>query len=174
MSSSSRIKGSGFEREISKYLATLYGENFHRIPNSGAYVGGKNTARKSALDLNQSKGFKGDINAPDSWKYFNAEAKFYSDFQFHQLFTDSRQLETWISQLLTAGDDHDLSVLFMKFNRRGRYLAVQSDLNWNKNCNYFIYQTTQYKNWIIYSFEKFFELNQQQFKHYSTNSIITD
>ena len=42
MPSPQKAKGSGFEREIAKYLSEKYGESFIRAPGSGAYIGGKN------------------------------------------------------------------------------------------------------------------------------------
>lgn len=126
---------------------------------------------KNFYTKEQIRAFKGDIVPGQSFRYFNAEAKFYSDFSFHQLFTESRQIDEWINQLMTASDPDDMNVLFMKFNRRGRYVAVQANLDWNKNCAYFLYRNSNYGDWIIYSFDKFFELNINQFKTYSTNSI---
>jgi signal transduction histidine kinase len=79
MPSKSKNKGSSFEREIATFLSNLYSESFVRIPNSGAYIGGANTHRKNRLSENQIKSFKGDIVPPDSWVYFNAEAKNYAD-----------------------------------------------------------------------------------------------
>ena len=46
MPSPQKAKGSGFEREIAKYLSDVYGESFIRAPGSGAYIGGKNQNRR--------------------------------------------------------------------------------------------------------------------------------
>jgi hypothetical protein len=46
MPSPQKAKGSGFEREIAKYLSEKYGESFIRAPGSGAYIGGKNISNK--------------------------------------------------------------------------------------------------------------------------------
>ena len=54
MPSPQKTKGSGFEREIAKYLSDIYGESFIRAPGSGAYVGGKNQSR-TAEDRGQRK-----------------------------------------------------------------------------------------------------------------------
>lgn len=173
MPSASKNKGSGFEREVAKFLTELYGETFIRVPGSGAYTGGSNSHRKQFLHEGQVRSFKGDIVPGESFRFFNAEAKFYADFQFHQLFTESRQLDGWIEQLMTASDPDDVNVLFMKFNRRGRYVAVQAKLHWDSDCGYFVYRSPQHGDWMIYSFEKFFEINQHQFKTYCTHSIKT-
>ena len=56
MSSPSKNKGSGFEREIAKYLSEKYSESFIRAPGSGAYVGGKNQSRTQFLHEGQILG----------------------------------------------------------------------------------------------------------------------
>jgi hypothetical protein len=60
MPSPQKNKGSGFEREIAKYLSDTYGESFIRAP-VGAYVGGKNQSRTEILHEGQIRSFKGDI-----------------------------------------------------------------------------------------------------------------
>jgi len=123
--SKSKNKGKTFEREICKILKEIYEDNFERVPHSGAFVGGQNATRKSTLTENQIKAFKGDIIPPDHWKYFNCECKNYADFPFHQLLQDKSipLLEQWIEQTMDAHDDKDIDLLFMKFNRKGIYLA---------------------------------------------------
>lgn len=167
MPSASKNKGSGFEREIAKYLSDLYDASFTRAPGSGAYTGGSNSFRRSVLSENQVRSFKGDIMPPENFSKFNAEAKFYADFTFHQLFTECTQLEDWLKQLMTAADDSDMNILFMKINRRGRFVAVQANLPWNSDCNHLRYTSKKYGNWMIYSLENFFELNKQQVQELS-------
>lgn len=181
--SKSKIKGSSFEREISKYLSDLYNASFVRASHSGAYVGGSNNHRKSFLSDNQIKSFKGDIIPPDDWKNFNAELKFYADFQFHQLFDESKQLETWIDQLMTASDVDDFNILIMKFNRKGRYVAVQAKTAILHNqkqqtgswidLNHVNYTTRVHGVWQIYSFEPFFQKYGYLVKLLSSNQQLT-
>jgi len=71
MPSKSKIKGSAFEREMAKFLSEKYDESFVRVPNSGAYIGGKNQKRTDVLSEGQIRAFKGDIIPPDDWIYFN-------------------------------------------------------------------------------------------------------
>jgi hypothetical protein len=165
--SKSKNKGSGFERELAKYLSETYESSFVRASHSGAYVGGTNNHRKSFLSNNQIRSFKGDIIPPDDWVKFNAEAKFYADFGFHQLFTNSAMLSLWIQQLMIAADDDDVSILFMKFNRKGSFIAVQSGLQWDRSCNHMTYHDEKHGEWIIYSFEKFFEYNTDLLRDFS-------
>lgn len=181
--SKSKIKGSSFEREISKYLSDLYSDSFVRSSHSGAYVGGTNNHRKSYLSDNQIKSFKGDIIPPDNWINFNSELKFYADFQFHQLFDESKQLETWIDQLMTSSDPNDFNILIMKFNRKGRYVAVQSKTAILHNqkqqtgswidLNHVTYTTRVHGVWKIYSFEPFFQKYGSLVKLLSSNQQST-
>lgn len=174
MPSASKVKGSGFEREVAKYLSDLYGESFIRAPGSGAYTGGSNAARRQILHENQVRSFKGDIVPGQSFPLFNAEAKFYSDFSFNQLFTGSSQLESWIGQLMAAADEGDLNLLFMKFNRKGRFVAVQAKHRWNLGCNYMVYISPTWGGWYISSLEEFFLLNVDQVKEYSGKRVLVE
>jgi hypothetical protein len=126
MPSPQKQKGSGFEREVAKFLSDIYGESFIRAPGSGAYVGGKNQSRTEFLHEGQIRSFKGDIVPGQSFSKMNIECKFYADFPFHLVLTgECKQLNTWIGQLLDVAEEGDVNLLFMKFNRKGRYVAVQ-------------------------------------------------
>ena len=121
MTSPQKAKGSGFEREVAKFLSDLYGESFIRAPGSGAYIGGKNQSRTQVLHEGQIRSFKGDIVPGQSFPKFNAECKSYADFPFHQLYTGGcKVLDGWIDQMMDVAEDGDLNILFMKFNRKGR------------------------------------------------------
>jgi hypothetical protein len=169
MPSKSKNKGSSFEREIATFLSNLYGESFVRIPNSGAYIGGANTHRKNRLSENQIKSFKGDIVPPDSWVYFNAEAKNYADFPFHQVLTGKcKQLDTWLEQLTVVAEPHDVNFLFFKINRKGRFVCVESRLTW-KSDNFFYYSSESHKDWVIIEFDHFWQQNKELVQLYSTS-----
>ncbi len=176
MPSPSKAKGSGFEREVAKYLTDTYGETFIRnISGSGAYVGGSNSSRKAALTEAQIRHSKGDIVPPETFPRFNAEAKFYGELAFHQLLSSCTQLDAWIDQLMTASDPGDLNILFFKINRRGRYVAVQASLPWASGVSHVLYHSTSHGIWMIYSFENFFNLNTQLLKNLcSNNPLILD
>jgi len=159
MPSASKIKGSGFEREVAKFLSELYGAPFIRAPGSGAYTGGSNSHRRQVLHEGQVRSFKGDIMPPNDYGLLNAEAKFYADFPFHQLFSTCQQIEQWLDQLMVASDPGDFNILFMKFNRKGRYVAVQASTMWVKSSGYFTYTSPKHGCWMIYNFETFFANN---------------
>ena len=173
MSSPSKNKGSGFEREIAKFLSESYSESFIRAPGSGAYVGGKNQSRTEVLHAGQIRSFKGDIVPGESFPKFNAECKFYGDFTFHLLLNgEHKVLDSWIEQLLAVADPGDLNILFMKFNRKGRYVLVQCELTWITN-NFFFYGSKKHGDWYLMEFDSFFKHNTDLVKLYSGSPDTT-
>ena len=167
MPSPQKAKGSSFEREVATYLSKLYNESFIRAPGSGAYVGGKNQSRKEFLHEGQIRSFKGDIVPGETFKKFNAECKSYADFPFHLLLTgECKVLDGWIKQLMDVAEVDDCNVIFMKFNRKGKYVVVESKFTWVAD-NFIHYRSETKGEWIIMEFEHFFELNHALFKTYS-------
>jgi hypothetical protein len=167
MPSPQKQKGSGFEREIADYLSKLYGESFIRAPGSGAYVGGKNQHRKEFLHEGQIRSFKGDIVPGQNFSLLNAECKFYADFPFHLVLTgDCKVLDGWLDQLMTVAEPNDLNILFMKFNRKGKFVCVQSKLTWITD-QFLYYTSKKYNDWIIVEFDHFWQHNKDLVKTYS-------
>lgn len=159
MSSPSKIKGNSFERQIAEFLTTLYGEKFVRAPGSGAYVGGKNTVRKEFLHKGQVRSFKGDIIPGESFPHINIECKSYKDFPFHQLYSGTcKQLDEWIKQCLDVADEGDFNIIFMKFNRKGTYVATQAHHRL-LHKNYTIYESQNFGTWIIQDHNTFWHDN---------------
>lgn len=173
MTSPQKAKGSGFEREIAKYLSEAYNESFIRAPGSGAYVGGKNQSRTEFLHEGQIRSFKGDIVPGQSFSKMNIECKFYADFPFHLLLTgDCKVIDTWIDQLMDVADPGDVNLLFMKFNRKGKYVCAQSKLTWVSD-NFIYYTSKKHGDWTIFEFDSFFKLNKDILKSYSSSSTDT-
>lgn len=166
-------KGNSFEREVANYLSDLYKESFIRAPGSGAYVGGKNKARTQILHEGQIRSFKGDIVPGQSFPKMNAECKSYKDFPFHQVVSgECKLLEEWLDQLMSVSDSNDLNILFMKFNRKGRFVCVQSNLTWV--TDHFLYFSSKtYKDWLILEWDNFFRLNKDLLKAYCLGSSDT-
>ena len=156
MPSKQKAKGSNWERDVARFLSDLYQESFIRAPGSGAYVGGTNTVRKEVLHEGQIRGFKGDIVPGESFYKLNIECKFYADFPFHQLLSGScRVLEEWLDQLMDVHDEGDFDVLFMKFNRKGRFVCVPSKYTFVSDQ--FIYYTSdKHSDWVIFAWDHFF------------------
>jgi hypothetical protein len=167
MPSPQKQKGSSFEREVATFLSELYNESFIRAPGSGAYVGGKNQVRTQILHEGQIRSFKGDIVPGQSFHKLNAECKSYADFPFHLVLTgECKVLDSWIEQMMSVSEEGDLNVLFMKFNRKGKFVVVPSNLTWVTD-NFIYYTSSKHKDWIIIEFEHFFRLNKDLFKRYS-------
>ena len=166
MTSPQKAKGNSFEREVAQFLSKLYSESFIRAPGSGAYIGGKNQSRTEFLHEGQIRSFKGDIVPGESFTKFNAECKSYADFPFHQVLAGScKQLDGWLEQLMAVADKDDLNILFVKINRKGKFVAVQTK-----------YYTSKIQgDWIVVDFDHFFKNNKDLLKVYSTpNSQNTD
>lgn len=162
MPSPSKAKGNSFEREIAAKLTDLYGESFIRAPGSGAYVGGSNSSRKQFLHEGQVRSFKGDIIPGQSFPKMNAEAKSYKDFPFYQLLHGScKILDGWIEQMLEVADEGDFNILFMKFNRKGTFVAVESRHVWDPNLSYIRYQSQSLSSWHIFNLDLFLKVNSE-------------
>ncbi len=173
MTSPQKAKGSGFEREVAKFLSDLYGESFIRAPGSGAYIGGKNQHRTAVLHEGQVRSFKGDIVPGQSFSKMNIECKFYADFPFHLLLSgDCKVINTWIEQLMDVAEPGDVNLLFMKFNRKGRYVAVQCGTTWITD-NFVYYSSSKFGDWLIVEFDDFFLHNSTLLKTYSGTSDTT-
>lgn len=172
MPSPQKQKGSSFEREIANFLTKTYGETFIRAPGSGAYVGGKNQARKQFLHEGQIRSFKGDIVPGQNFPKFNAECKSYKDFPFNLVFSgDCKLLNNWLDQLMTVSETNDFNILFMKFNRKGSFVAVEQKIKWKTN-NYMVYSSPKFGDWIIVDLFKFFEDNADLVKLYSGHAEV--
>jgi len=173
MPSPQKNKGSGYEREVAKFLSETYGESFIRAPGSGAYVGGKNQARTQFLHEGQIRSFKGDIVPGQSFTKMNIECKFYADFPWHLTLTgECKQLDSWLEQLLDVEEEGDFNILFMKFNRKGQYVAVQGKLTWvADNC--ILYSSNKWGDWVIMEHSSFFKNNTELVKSYSCTTSDT-
>jgi len=165
MPSKSKTKGKTFEREVCVFLSSLYEDSFTRVPDSGAFTGGKNAYRRETLTEGQVRAHKGDIIPPDEWKYFNAECKSYAEFPFHQLLTQNIPLlEGWLEQTRAASDEGDLDILFFKITRKGTYLAYRVEGSFFHTTRHIDYRDNNNILWRITGFNEFFNLNKQSFK----------
>lgn len=162
MGQKSKTKGKSWERDVANHLSELYGQSFIRVPHSGAYIGGKNSARKEFLHEGQIRAMKGDIIPPQEWIHFNCECKNYADFPFHQLIQgECKQLEAWLDQLFDAADTGDLNILIIKITRKGKFIAVQKGLDWNTSKPHINYISPKFGNWHLFDYDSFFEENKE-------------
>lgn len=169
----SKTKGATWEREIANFLSELYHSSFVRVPNSGAFIGGKNSIRKEILHQGQIRIMKGDIIPPDDWGHFNCEAKNYADFPFHQLLQgECKQLETWLSQLMEVTDEGDLNILLFKITRKGKFIAVQQSNSWNINIPHTTYISSNHNIWQIFEYYDFWKNNSSIAQSLATNGFL--
>ena len=180
MESKSKNKGKSFEREMANFLSDLYQLSFIRVPSSGAYVGGANAVRKDTLSEGQIRGAKSDIIPPDTWNYFNMECKNYADFPFHHLLWNKPipNLNNWLEQTLDSAKDNDFNILTMKFNRKGRYVCVESRLiapdyknRLYTNSHVLYNHVKSNTQWVFTEFDSFWQLNKSQVARLSTQGI---
>lgn len=169
MSSKSKNKGNTWEREVANHLSALYKSSFIRVPNSGAFIGGKNNVRKEFLHEGQIRAMKGDIIPPGNWRKFNCECKNYAEFPFHQLVQgECKQLETWLGQSMDAADIGDVTILIIKITRKGKFVAVQQADHWNSTLPHFVYNSIKHGYWQMFDYDSFWEHNSQAVKKLST------
>lgn len=141
MPSPQKTKGKNYENTVAKFLTSIYDEKFIRVPTSGAFLGGSNYDRRHTMTEGQVMAFKGDIIPPDDWKFFNCECKWYKDFKFHQLYTESKLLDNWIAETEATANEGDLNLIFMKFNNIGEYMAYQGNMGFQVD-QYTIYKSS--------------------------------
>jgi hypothetical protein len=70
---------------------------------------------------------------------------------------------------MSVADAGDLNILFMKFNRKGRYVAVQCGLTWVTD-NFIYYSSGKYGDWLLIEFNHFFKNNKDLLKAYSSTT----
>lgn len=169
MTSKAKQKGNTWEREICGFLGETLGGNFQRVPNSGAYMGGKNVFRKEFLSDGQQRAAKGDIIPPDDLPKLNLEAKNYASIAFHQIIDGScKQLDAWIDQTEEPADIDDLSFTIFKITRKGSWVAFKakhlSDFDMS-GLSYVVYRksfsTEKACDYIIVTYESFFVQNKE-------------
>jgi len=173
----SKDKGKRYEREIAKFLTSIYNEPFTRVPYSGAFVGGKNATRRNQLSYEQEKAFKGDIIPPENWNLV-IECKNYDKLSGGLaaiIRGESIQLNKWIKELrgdageLAANYSENLDphILFLKITRVGEWVIVPSwmAVSGIPNIIYF-YEMDEYHIYDI----KYFTKLKDKIKQRSSNA----
>ena len=163
MASYAKAKGKNFEREFAAHLSNVFGLSFMRIPNSGAFTGGKNFFRKALLSKSQNLLMTGDLIMPDELHNISVECKFYAKFSFVTLFSSNKQLDGWIAQAETA---NKLWFLPFKVNNCGVHVVYDPALaQLSIPGNYM-----KYSKYIIVPLDGFFESNKEFLLNYCKKS----
>lgn len=160
-------KGKSFEREIAALFSKVYGLSFMRVPNSGAFVGGKNAERIAKLSANQTQLHKGDIIPPDEMPNLIIECKARKTFPFHKLFSECKELNEWIDQVETdwkACDKKGFWMIIFKPDRLGYYACFPHDIFLSKKCMaLYTYNSILYS--VIEFDENWLNMNKEQIKN---------
>jgi hypothetical protein len=165
MSNYNKNKGKSYERILAKHLNKVFQLNFERVPNSGAFVGGKNSVRVQKLTSTQLLLSSGDIIVPDELSHVDFECKFYKTFAFNSLFENCEQLNKWIDQ--ASNTSKDLWFLCIKVNHKGEYVVFDKKHTklYDKIGNYCIYRDS----FIFTSLNNFLEINKDIILNNQTN-----
>jgi hypothetical protein len=144
-----KAKGNSWEREVAGFLKDVFNLPFQRVPNSGAFLGGSNASRRMGLDEKQSRIMTGDLIVPEELNHCSFECKFYKTFDYHLLFQQNKQLESWIDQARDGCNPDQIWFLCIKSNRREPIVAMQGPLFFEfvTQSNFVRYK---YKNDSIY------------------------
>ncbi len=173
MTSKAKAKGNSWELAICKFLGEQLDGHWMRVPNSGAYVGGKNVARKVLMDDGQVRMAKGDIIPPERYKKFNLEAKNYKDIAFHQIIDGKcKQLNDWIEQTETPAEPGDLSLTIFKITRKGSWITFKEALAPQFVLGSYVrYLKEDDNGYIVTDFESFVKTNKEKLIELGTNGV---
>lgn len=158
----SKSKGKSFERDIAKFLCSIFDLNFERVPNSGAFVGGKNVFRTSKISEEQKLLMDGDIIVPKELSKFSIECKNYKSFLWHKLFkaNENKQLNEWLKQTIQTTKPYWF--LCFKITHQSEYVVFDTRLkDYFYIGNYLIY-TYNNMDVLITDLKLFFEQNKEK------------
>ena len=173
MSNRNKEKGKSWERGTCKIMGEIFGGSWIRVPNSGAFIGGKNVVRVEQLSEGQIHNSKGDIIPPDEYDIV-IECKSYKDFPFNTLLSDGcALLNGWIDQVETdILDDEEFYFITFKINNKGSYIVVNTKflpygLKTSKNFSMYNHKGKVY---LITDFIPFLEENVEVIKQLTIKS----
>ena len=158
MSNYNKNKGKSYERALAKKLTSIFKLNFERIPNSGAFVGGKNNFRANKLTNSQLLLCSGDIIVPDELSHVDFECKFYKEFAFSSLFDNCEQLNNWLEQ--AKNTTKPLWFLCIKINHKGEFIVFDKKHTqlYSNQENFMVYKNT----YIFVKADNFIEINKEK------------
>jgi len=126
----SKPKGSSWERDLAKKLTESTGQEFRRVPLSGAFMGGSNRYKNEGILSGAQEGLSGDIMGPDGW-CFNIECKNTLHYpRFHlMLQTNDSVIDGYLLESMTdAHHSNKIPLLALKRTRRGEFMMVPRNL----------------------------------------------
>lgn len=151
----SKHKGSEYERKIARILGAWYGEEFHRVPQSGGLRWGDDTR------------VAGDITTHvDSSFPFTVECKKREEWTLEQLLKGTGDLESWWAQSINDSERVNLlPMLIFSKNFSPNYIMLQESvfsklLDWKNRhlpFNYFIVGKTGEGQRVVCVLESFLD-----------------
>jgi Holliday junction resolvase len=159
MANKNKNKGKTFERQMCGILTNSLGLNFQRVPNSGSFVGGKNSNRYDVLTEEQKLLADGDIIVPPELSHISLECKSYKDFSFNSLFIGKNALlDGWIKQ--SSDTKKQKWLLFFKINNKGIFVVydISKFQSYMQKENYHIYKN----QYVIQDVFEFLEKNKNK------------
>lgn len=162
MPSRGKAKGNAWERELAGILNKVFNLPFQRVPNSGAFLGGSNAARRAGLDSNQERIMTGDLIVPEELSHCSFECKFYKTFDYHLLYRQNKQFEEWVKQARQGCNANQMWFLCIKANRRDPIIACENYLMYDSfsQLNFTSYRLED-KNIYIADLKRFFEISKE-------------
>jgi len=150
MPSTSKNKGSAFEREVAQLLNDIFETTeFARSPGSGAYFGGSNSTRKRGDHVKDV--MVGDLITPKSFPY-SIECKSYAAAHgpnpYNLISGSDRMMDTWLNQLMhDSNTKRAAPLLFFKITRRGTWVVALSTFGADLPCTKY-----HYNDYVFYIF----------------------
>lgn len=147
---------------MAKHLTEVFKLNFNRVPNSGAFTGGKNIEREKLLTTEQKLLVSADIIVPIELSHVSFECKHYADFHWNVLFSGKGEskLNSWIKQM----EDIKKKVWFIcfKIDYKGQFVCYPKHLQNRysiRPCGTFLDCNINEKRYLITKLDGFFEYN---------------
>ncbi len=175
MPSRGKAKGNSWERELAGILKDIFNLPFQRVPNSGAFLGGSNASRRMGLDSKQSRIMTGDLIVPEELNHCSFECKFYKTFDYHLLFKENKQLESWVEQAVEGCNIDQIWFLCIKANRREPIVAFEYPLFFSNvtSINYVRYRYNK-RNVYLADLKKFFNCAKEDILNISSHTVISN
>ena len=119
-------KGSSWELKLANQLTDRTGQEFRRVPLSGAWMGGMNRQKNIGVLSGAQESLSGDIMGPDGWP-FSIECKNTRDYpRFHLMLQDrDKTIDGYILESMTDGFyTGKIPLVSLKRTRRGEYMLI--------------------------------------------------
>ena len=154
MGNPSKNKGKRVERGVCDLLNSVFNLPFQRVPNSGAFFGGKNVTRLANASATQIMLGSGDIIPPEEMPNLLVESKARKDIPFHLLIKEkeNKDLSDWIDQVeVDYNAKGKIGFYFITIlpNRKGFYICynkkfIAEGLKAVKNHMIYVHNNTEY------------------------------